>query len=255
LGPSTSANDHGSPASRRNASLRALRYPSRVAVFGDSLSFEAEPYYVTLLHAKADAVLTYDSFGGTAICDWLPIMREVESRSHPQAVELEFSGNALTPCMKGLARPEPAYYAKYRADTEAAIKIFVPAGAHVYLIGTPITRAQSLSGPNWNALNVQYAQLAAADPHQVTYVDAGPAVEGPAHTYVQTLPCLPTEPCLGPWVDGVRSDTVRAPDGAHFCPVATGNARGVIERCPVYSSGAFRYSLAMVEALASAAYL
>jgi hypothetical protein len=182
-------------------------------------------------------------------------MRQVESKNHPQAVELEFSGNALTPCMKGLARPEAAYYEKYLADTEAAINIFVPAGAHVYLIGAPISRAQSLSRAKWNALNVQYAEIAAADPHHVTYVDAGSAVEGPAHTFVQTLPCLPIEPCLDALVNGVRSNPVRAPDGAHFCPVASGNARGVIKRCAVYSSGAFRYSRAMVEALATPAYL
>jgi hypothetical protein len=255
LGPSRRASVRQSPPGRTNASLRALRYPSRVAVFGDSLSFEAEPYYAALIHAKIGAALTYDSFGGTAICDWLPTMRQVENRYHPQAVELEFSGNALTPCMKGLARPEQAYYQKYRADTEAAIDIFVPAGAHVYLIGAPISRAQSRSGANWDTLNMQYAQIAAADPHHVTYVDAGSSVEGSGQTFVETLPCLPIEPCLGPVVNGVRSNPVRAPDGAHFCPVTSGNKRGIIARCAVYSSGAFRYSSAMVEALATPASL
>jgi hypothetical protein len=251
-GTSSPAAARDREATTANPAVRSARHPARVAVFGDSLAFEAEPYYMAFMRRIADTGVTYDSFGGTAICDWLSIMRGVESRSHPRAVELEFSGNALTPCMKGLARPERDYYAKYRADTEAAIKIFVSGGAHVYLIGAPITRAESSSGANWNALNEQYAAIAAADPLQVTFVDAGRVVEGPGPTYVQTLPCLLKEPCTGPVVNGIRVDTVRAPDGVHFCPVTSGNHRGVIRRCAVYSSGAYRYARAMAEALATA---
>jgi hypothetical protein len=106
------------------------------------LSAEAQPYFTSLVTTTGQSVLSYDSFGGTAICDWLPKMHEVEASHHPVAVELQFSGNALTPCMEGFAAGE-AYFDKYRSDTEAAIKIFVPAGAHVYLIGAPITKASS----------------------------------------------------------------------------------------------------------------
>lgn len=226
-------------------------YPPRVALFGDSLSFEAEPYYVALVHATGETALTYDSFGGTAICDFLPRMRQVAAKYHPDTVQLEFSGNALTPCMKGYVPGSAPYYGKYGADTEAAIRIFVRAGAHVFLVGTPITRSQQASDPNWDALNRQYAAIASADPGHVTYVDAGAAVEGPGHTYVQTMACLPVEPCIGPVVDGVPSNTVRAPDGEHFCPVKSGNKRGVIGRCTVYSSGAFRFANAMVAAIAT----
>jgi hypothetical protein len=213
------------------------------------LSFEAQPYFTSLIESMSETVLTYDGFGGTAICDWLPKMGEIEASHHPAAVELEFSGNALTPCMKGFVPGTEAYYDKYRSDTEAAIKVFAPAGAHVYLIGAPISESQQ-SDPDWDRLNRQYAEIAAADPRDVTYVDAGAAVEGPGHTYTQTLPCLPVEPCTGPVVDGQPSNIVRAPDGAHFCPVKTANSKGEVPTCPVYSSGAFRYAFAMVGALA-----
>jgi hypothetical protein len=218
-------------------------------LFGDSLSFEAQPYYTPLIEASGQTVLTYDSFGGTAICDFLPKMSEVEGTHHPLAVELEFSGNALSPCMKGFTAGTQAYYDKFRADTKAAIKIFLPAGAHVYLIGAPIAKSQQ-SDPNWDQLNRQYAEIAATDPLHVTYVDAGAAVEGPGHTFVETLPCLPVEPCTGLAVAGEPSNVVRSPDGAHFCPVKTANKEGEIPGCPVYSSGAFRYAFAMVGALA-----
>ena len=77
----------------------------------------------------------------------------------------------------------------------------------------------------------------------MTYVDAGASVEGPGGVYTQTLPCFIGEPCTGPVVEGVPSNVVRSADGVHFCPVAE-----VDDRCPVYSSGAFRFAGAMVHA-------
>jgi hypothetical protein len=222
--------------------------PTQVAVFGDSLAWETQPYYDALIHADRDVPHTYDTFGGTAICDWLDRMREVEAQYHPQAVELEFSGNNLTPCMKGYELYTAAYYQKYRADTLAAIKVFAPEGAHVYLIGAPITKKQ-LSIPNWNTLNQQYAAIAAADPKHVTYVNAGRAVEGPGGTFTATLPCIAHQPCTGPTVDGVHSNVVRSTDGTHFCPAKEGDVHGVVERCTVYSSGAYRFATAMVRAV------
>jgi hypothetical protein len=220
---------------------------THIALFGDSLAFEAQPYYVELVHNAGDVAYTYDSYGGTAICDWLTKMREVEATEHPKAVDLEFSGNSLTPCMEGY-QDAPQYYEKYRADTLSAIEIFKAGGAHVFLVGAPVTRAGE-SDPNWQKLNMQYEELAANDPANVTYVDAGTAVELPGHKYTDTLPCLEGESCTGPVIDGVRSNVVRSPDGAHFCPTKTANDAGVIGGCTVYSSGAYRYAKAMVDAL------
>jgi hypothetical protein len=212
------------------------------------LSFEAQPYFTSIVTTTGESGLTYDAVGGTAICDWFPKMREVAANHHPIAVELQFSGNTLTKCMKGFTPGTQAFYDKYRADTQEAINIFVPAGAHVYLIGAPIFESQQ-SNPNWDQLNRQYAEIAATDPEHLTYVDAGVAVEGPDHTFTQTLPCLPMEPCTGPVVNGEPANTVRSPDGIHFCPVKTGNEEGEIAGCTTYSSGAFRYAFSMVEAL------
>jgi len=226
------------------------QYPPRVALFGDSLSWEAEPYFTSLVDATGETALIHDSFGGTAICDWFSRMREVEAQNHPKGVVLQFSGNALTPCMEGYVPYTASYLEKYRIDTEKALDIFVPGGAHVFLVGAPITREQQESVPGWDALNRQYAEIAAADPDHVTYVDAGSSVEGPGRTYVVTLPCLVDEPCTGPVVGGVPSNTVRSPDGVHFCPSQTGDEEGVIGGCGVYSSGAYRFAAAIVQSLA-----
>ena len=223
--------------------------PTDVALFGDSLSWEAQPYYDELIHADREVAYTYDSHGGTAICDWFTRMHEVESQHHPKSVQLEFSGNNLTPCMKGLELYSQPYYEKYKADTLTAIGIFVSGGAHVYLIGAPITRAQE-SVPDWQTLNLQYAAIASADARHVTYVDAGAAVEAPGHAYTDTLPCLAHEQCSGPMVNGIATNVVRSADGVHFCPTEEGNDAGVIGGCPVYSSGAYRYAKAMADPLA-----
>jgi hypothetical protein len=175
-------------------------------------------------------------------------MREVEAADHPKAVDLEFSGNNLTPCMDGYEAHSSQYYEKYRKDTLSAIEIFKSAGAHVFLVGAPVTRTGE-SDPDSQTLNRQYEEIAADDPRHVTYVDAGTAVELPGHRYTDTLPCLDGESCTGPVVDGVHSNVVRSPDGTHFCPTKEASDSGVIGRCTVYSSGAYRYAKAMVDAL------
>jgi hypothetical protein len=218
-----------------------------VALFGDSLAWEAQGYFSALVRASGATPLTFTR-SGTAICDWLSKMRSVEARFHPSAVELEFSGNAITTCMQHYTPPSSAYFEKYRADTLTAISIFEGGGAHVLLIGAPINRDDT-SVRNWDQLNGQYSAMAKADPAHVTYTDAGAAVEGPGHTFATTLPCLLDEPCTGPMVRGVPSNIVRAPDGGHFCPVEKDPQLGIIGPCPVYSSGAYRYAFAMVSAL------
>jgi hypothetical protein len=233
-----------------NPAPAAKHYPSQIALFGDSLAWEAQPYWTALVHEDKEAALTFDTFGGTATCDWFRRMQEVESQYHPKAVELLFSGNNLTACMKGYELYTTAYYDKYRADTLTAINIFAAGRAHVYLIGAPITKKLQ-SVPDWQMLNMVYAALAQADPARVTYVNAGLAVEGSGGTFAETLPCLKGQPCTGPTVGGIPSNIVRSSDGTHFCPSKQGDVHGVIGGCPVYSSGAYRFAKAMVAPLAT----
>jgi hypothetical protein len=46
-----------------------------------------------------------ESFGGTAICDWLGQMHTDQAQRHPDAAVVEFSGNAFTPCIKAPVAP------------------------------------------------------------------------------------------------------------------------------------------------------
>ena len=168
-------------------------------------------------------------------------MRAVASSERPEAAVLEFAGNTFTSCMDGCVAGSPAATSRYCSDLSAAIHVFAAVGTHVFLEGTPIDYQQWVAhDPHWNDLDNAIAALAAKYPGQVTYVDAGRAVEGPDQSFVWTLPCLYFEPCTGPRIGGVGTNVVRSPDGTHLCVGQSGNAAGQVDGCRNYSSGAFR---------------
>lgn len=220
--------------------------PLRIGLFGDSLAVQAEPYFSLLTQAGGKAKVSNFTYGGTAACDWLPTMRKFARTEHPQAVVIEFAGNASTSCMFGHTPGSRDTLQSYGSEITQAIQAFLAVGAHVFLAGTPITRKQWMGHDRgWDDLNRAFAALAARYPKGVTYIDAGVSVEGPRHSFVSKLPCLYFEPCNGPTIAGVGTNVVRSPDGVHFCPTSTTNAKGRTHRCPVYSSGAFRFAVAM----------
>lgn len=220
-----------------------------VVLYGDSLAWEARDAFVGAFDGRAD--VTQRTFGGTAICDWLELMVTDALTIRPGAVVVEFSGNNFTPCMSahdGTPLRDGALVDRYRADAESVISTFVPVGTEVVFAGAPT------SGPNAErpALNEVYERLA-REHDGVHYVDAGAAVLDDGR-WTATLPCLPTEPCVGGVdSDGSRANVVRAPDGIHFCPAGGDAVDGVTGACPVWSSGAARFGAAMaapvVEAL------
>src|SRR5689334_25265552 len=50
--------------------------PLRVALYGDSLAFEARDHFTAALTATGQAEVRTATYGGTAICDWLGQMRD-----------------------------------------------------------------------------------------------------------------------------------------------------------------------------------
>ena len=212
--------------------------PPRVAFYGDSLGMEAGQDFSILAQATGGSAYVR-AFPGTAVCDWLPNMPADAAAFHPTAVVIEFSGDDYTPCMTGDPIGSPQYYAKYQAETQAAIDLFRADGAEVYLVGLPYNESSSLN-MNVANLNQLYAALAAANTG-VDYVDAGQAVMAYG-AFTWTLPCLSGEPCTGP----AGTNVVRAPDGVHFCPTATVTVVDYFAECSVYSSGAFRFAAAML---------
>jgi hypothetical protein len=217
----------------------------RVILYGDSLAFEAKDAFALTLQRGNDIEVVDRTFGGTAICDRIDRMRQDLHDLQPVAVVFEFAGNNVTRCMQGPKGPltGPALADRYRNDARFATGIFAGAGVRVYWMGAPpIMGAQA---DDFELVRHVYE----AEPARVTtptapfgaveYVDAGSAVLEVGR-FSATLPCLPSEGTGDGCVDG--RIPVRALDGVHFCPVREGPGT---DRCPVYSSGAVRFGLAM----------
>jgi hypothetical protein len=220
----------------------------RVVLYGDSLAWQSQQFFAAALERAGITNVTTRTFGGTAICDFLPQMRADAAALRPDAVVIEFSGNALTPCMKALdgsALTSAAYFERYGADAAAALDVFAPGHALVFFAGAPINHRSALSGdPTTPDLHAIYAALAESSAYG-RYTDAGASVLAGGH-WTETLPCLAGEPCTGGRdAHGTPVNVVRAPDGAHFCPGAPAAVLGVTAVCNVWSSGSYRFGNAM----------
>ena len=77
-----------------------------VVLYGDSLAWESREHFAAAFAGRTDVQVHTRTLGGTAICDWLDVMRADAVELAPGAVVIEFSGNALTPCMQD-AHGEP----------------------------------------------------------------------------------------------------------------------------------------------------
>lgn len=217
----------------------------RVILYGDSLAFEARDAFALSLESGGDVEVVDRTLGGTAICDRLDRMREDLRDLQPSAVALEFVGNNITPCMRGPAGPltGDGLTQKYRDDARTATELFAGAGVRVYWMGAPASAAPEAGdfARVRRGYKAESDRLTFATPPlpRVRFVDAGQAVLDRGR-FTATLPCLPSEGAGDGCVDG--RIPVRALDGLHLCPMRTSLGDN---RCPVYSSGAARFGLAM----------
>jgi hypothetical protein len=203
------------------------------------------------MNATQHTMVKTQVFGGTAICDWLPIISaELNPRNragfHPQVVVMQFSGNAWTPCMQqnGVPLAGDQLVMRYRADAMTAISLAQAAGATLYFASSPITAFEAQMYTGQTPLGTMYAQLAAAYAGTARFIDGANPLELQGK-FTTTLPCQTGETCTGHWADGTPTVVVRQSDGVHFCPVTVAVVRGVPATCPVYSPGAERFAQAM----------
>ncbi len=219
--------------------------PARIVLYGDSLVSEAGQDFA-FLGTRAGAAVQVYTFPGTSPCNYFSSMTSVATSWHPTVAVLAFTGNAFTPCMDGVQVGTAAYFNEYREQTTTAISTFRGAGAAVVLVGQPANASAGLT-ENGAALNRLYQSIARAS-RGVVYADAGQAVTANGR-FTWTLPCLRGQPCTGPG----RTNVVRSPDGTHFCPNGQTTPDHGMEICDVYSSGAFRFAAAMLQAALAAA--
>jgi len=205
----------------------------RVILYGDSLSAQSSADFRRFVGDEGGADVTLRAFGGTAPCDWLGTMHEDADAISPDAVVLQFAGNAFTPCMRrpdGQELTADEIRARYASDLTEATHMFAREGVRVYLVTTPA--GVGLRDPV--QLSDVYRDLARRR-DGVRVVDGGTGLRDEHGAYPPTLPCLPHE---GPerGCEGGRI-SVRGGDGFHFC-----DDPGGALACPSYSSGAWRFA-------------
>lgn len=232
-----------------------------VVYYGDSLAHEAYGAFNMAIAGNNKATVTRKTYPGTAPCDWFSDVPKTAA-TNPAAVVLSFSGNALTSCMTsrvGTSATAAQIAAVYVQDL-GKIAVQFPQ-AKVYLSTSPQARvygpgpssSSATSGPIANGgPELDGAMQTVAVTHSNTKLDdAGPAVENALHAYTPTLPCLvwegASQGCSGGQI------AVRARDGLHFCPTATGSS--VDGGCAVYASGAVRFGFTQATPVASDLHL
>ncbi|MCM3922279.1 hypothetical protein ND748_11495 [Frankia sp. AiPs1] len=202
---------------------------ARVAMWGDSLAWEAGASFTRTVRADDHSQVLVRTWGGTAACDWLTDIRDQARRWRPTVAALAFSGNQGTACMRGRD-----LVAAYREDITRAVELLTDRGVEVVLVDAPPRRDQPVDAAGLTPLDRVWRQIAATHEH-TRVAPAGRAISADGR-YSATLPCAVGETC-GP--GGMV--TVRSPDGTHFCPLV----QPPMTACPVPSPGAIRYGTAI----------
>ncbi|MEX0663529.1 MAG: SGNH/GDSL hydrolase family protein [Acidimicrobiia bacterium] len=232
--------------------------PPTVIVYGDSLTNGSKAFIEAgIAKRRPGWRVVIRSFGGTAICDWLAQMQK-DGGLNARVVIVQFSGNALTPCMAASTPAgSPGYLAKYTTDANAAAAIWTARGVKVGFVASPgpfLEPPPLFPAPH--VLDGVYSSVAAAraasgvtfsNAPEMALAVADPSVPG-QFVFPLRMPCLPHELTLPGCVmdltdntlkiqvrDGLPPDAGNPTSRGHFCPIAHASP------CPVYASGAFRF--------------
>jgi hypothetical protein len=200
-----------------------------VAVFGDSLTFQAWPALQDLA-ARRGLRLFGHAFPGAAICDAHTEIAETLERERPAVVVIAYVGNNVTPCT-GLAQADELGD-RYEADAEAVAELVEQDGARLHIVLPPDMNDDVLR-VNADAVRSRYERVAADHP-DIELVDGRRFLSPDGFT--PTLPCLPSEAFGVGCTDG--RITVRDPDGVHLSPpIAVGYSAGGVRWADACLSG------------------
>jgi peptidoglycan/LPS O-acetylase OafA/YrhL len=207
----------GAPRCDDPGSAKPITTKSHVIVQleGNSLADEVEPCLGQILHDRG-ATLNQTLVGGFLICRDTPKIEQEARQEHPVAAILFLFVAYNFNCGKPWHGPIDRLVAFYKSQ-----------GIHVFLApSVPVVeggRDDLAPGPPLEY--AYYRQLAAADPANITFVDAGRFVRDDHGTYLWRMPCLDRgEPGCAP------DDTVgvRFVDGVHFCTDPNFAAHGCV---------------------------
>jgi len=251
--------------------------PPSIVFYGDSITSETQSYVEFLLAKQRPGWRRYfRTYGGTAICDYLDEMR-ADGNLNAKVVVIQFSGNALSPCMAGIAPETLNWYLKYRSDATTAASIWKARGTRVLFVGN--LRGVCATPPHqldatYRSVATQYGMRFTDAPSLALTVVLEPAAAGsaaaaPPAVYAAgtkpepTLVAASSWPCSAPTaptrVFAFQMPCLSFEDAAHGCvggmiTVRDGTASspgGHFDRHGTYSSGAWRFGGAIANAAAA----
>lgn len=215
----------------------------RMILIGDSMANESRRE-LQAAAAAAHLPLQLITKGKAGPCDQLG---EVEAAlaTRPLAVAVQWIGNTRFTSKCTMAFTPDEVKAEFTKALEriAAKRL---RGTTVVLVGIPPITQVPWDGSR-QALDPFYRQWVATHPGFV-YADTTQAV-APGDKFTRTLPCRADDvaaKACGAWGAAKGRVVVRDSLGLHFCPV---KYELDVSQCPVWSSGARRYSQAIIDRL------
>ena len=221
-----------------------------VAMFGDSIGYEAEPFFAARLEASGRFVVRDRTTAASAPCDWIWGLKAAPLVPQPAAVVVETLGVSLSNCQMDSsgnrpARDSAAYFAMYERHLRKFIDMF-PKKTKIFMSSAPATSSGVgyASGARHAQLMMKMLASVAATRSNAKVVNAAASIQTSKGFFVRSMPCLAAFPCSDDPTPGHA--VVRALDGIHFCPPygPLGTSR-YLRQCPVPDIGAMIFGSAL----------
>lgn len=239
-------------AAAPDADLLVARGNTRLAlVYGDDPTFEAAPAITGTLAGDANWKVDVSAARGLGFCDMVAALVPDLGASHADLVVVQTTGFAAPRCS---ANDEPdgppvepgsdEYYERHRAWLRLFFREATDAGAAVIVVVNPPAKDSAIRARHARLLEIarEEARPFAGVTFSTTPRDAVGGAE-----WTATLPCGELEAALESCVDGMIP--IRSPDGEQFCPLEAAVATDPRTPCLIYSGGAVRFGLAIVDVI------
>ena len=242
------------------ASAGAQLPHATVAVFGDSIAFEAEPQIEARFTAAGNFTFLNRTVAASAPCDWNIGLRMAPLAAQPKFVIAETVGPDLSPCQRDssgtqVKRDTKEFLDMYVRHLTAFVDQF-PKSTLVFLNSAPANRGEStgLAGSHHKKQILGVLRRVAALRHNARAVDAGRSLETPRGGFARFMKCIAGFPCTG--IPKAGWNTVRALDGVHLCPsLGLPEIHVSARNCPDVQVGSMIYAAAVAAPVLSAAGL
>ncbi len=230
----------------------AIPTPAHAEFFGDSIMYESYWHMVSQFSKKKGWTYHVSAYPGYALCDWLSAI-DAKLATKPSVLVIESQGNSVTSCMKdanGINYPygSAGWLNKYKTDFNHVFASANANGVKVLVVYPLPFAAPSLT--TYSSQLTTMIKTEAAKYHNISVTAAPRNAVTSSGKFIWEKSCLATETTAMGCNAVTRKITVRAPDGIHLCPTATGSYN-FMNGCPQYSSGEYRYAKALVAATVS----